>query len=77
MGVIRPLPSHINQEVLGNMVPALENYLRYKVQFGLVLSYINHCWLFNAKSSLYIGWCPHGVMVKAMDCGIVVSEFAL
>ena len=21
--------------------------------------------------------CPHGVMVKAMDCGIVVSEFVL
>ena len=23
------------------------------------------------------GWCPRGVMVKAMDCGIVVSEFVL
>ena len=23
------------------------------------------------------GGCPHGVMVKAMDCGIVVSEFVL
>ena len=21
------------------------------------------------------GGCPHGVMVKALDCGIVVSEF--
>ena len=21
--------------------------------------------------------CPHGVMVKAMDCGFVVSEFVL
>ena len=21
--------------------------------------------------------CPHGVMVKALDCGIVVSEFEL
>ena len=21
--------------------------------------------------------CPHGVMVKAMDCGIVVSEFVI
>ena len=21
--------------------------------------------------------CPHGVMVKVMDCGIVVSEFEL
>ena len=24
------------------------------VWFGLVLWHINHCWLFNAKSSLYI-----------------------
>ena len=23
------------------------------------------------------GGCPHGVMIKAMDCGIVVSEFKL
>ena len=23
------------------------------------------------------GGCPHGVMVKALDCGIVVSEFEL
>ena len=22
-------------------------------------------------------WCPRGVMVKAMNCGIVVSEFVL
>ena len=25
----------------------------------------------------YTGGCPRGVMVKAMDCGIVVSEFVL
>ena len=24
-----------------------------------------------------MGWGPRGVMVKAMDCGIVVSEFVL
>ena len=24
-----------------------------------------------------IGGCPHGVMVKEMDCGIVVHEFVL
>ena len=24
-----------------------------------------------------IGWCPRGVIVKAMDCGIVVREFVL
>ena len=22
-------------------------------------------------------WCPRGVMVKAMDCGIIVSKFKL
>ena len=22
-------------------------------------------------------WCPRGVMVKALDCGIVVREFVL
>ena len=26
---------------------------------------------------LSIRGCPHGVMVKAMDCGIVVREFVL
>ena len=26
---------------------------------------------------LSVGGCPRGVMVKAMDCGIVVSEFVL
>ena len=27
--------------------------------------------------TLNLGGCPRGVMVKAMDCGIVVSEFVL
>ena len=26
----------------------------YRIWFGWVLRHINHCWLFNAKSSLYI-----------------------
>ena len=25
----------------------------------------------------YMGRCPRGVMIKAMDCGIVVREFVL
>ena len=29
------------------------------------------------KYSNLEGGCPHGVMVKAMDCGIVVREFVL
>ena len=29
-------------------------------------------------TSTEIVWgCPHGVMVKVMDCGIIVSEFVL
>ena len=33
----------------------------------------------NATSHTESGslWCPRGVIVKAMDCGIVVSEFVL
>ena len=33
-------------------------------------------WGVQSTSSLP-GVCPHGVMVKVMDCGIVVSEFVL
>ena len=29
-----------------------------------------------AAFNIFLG-CPRGVMVKAMDCGIVVSEFEL
>ena len=29
------------------------------------------------KHKMYWGGCPRDVMVKAMDCGIVVSEFVL
>ena len=28
-------------------------------------------------TSHFMRWCPRGVMVKAMSCGIVVREFAL
>ncbi len=32
--------------------------------------------MFSPGSTQYFcGGCPRGVMVKAMDCGIVVSEF--
>ena len=31
---------------------------------------------FDKKLHMYRG-CPPGVMVKAMDCGIVVNEFIL
>ena len=29
------------------------------------------------RKTPFLGWGPRGVMVKAMDCGIVVSEFEL
>ena len=31
----------------------------------------------NQTKPNLIGGCPRGVIVKAMDCGIVVSEFVL
>ena len=44
--------------------------------------HINLRGLFNAKcihveELVSTAGCPHGVMVKAMDCEIVVSEFKL
>ena len=32
---------------------------------------------FFEKNKKNYGGCPRGVMVKAMDCGIVVSEFVI
>ena len=29
----------------------------------------------NSCNDINFGWCPRGVKVKALDCGIVVSEF--
>ena len=38
----------------------------------------SHVVMFNKLGlQTIIGGCPRGVMVKAMDCGIVVSEFIL
>ena len=31
----------------------------------------------NSNNSIQTRGCPRGVMVKAMDCGVVVSEFEL
>ena len=31
----------------------------------------------NMGIKFNVGGCPCGVMVKAMDCGIVVNEFVL
>ena len=35
---------------------------------------VSQSWILH---SLKMGGCPRGVMVKAMDCGIVVCEFVL
>ena len=40
-------------------------------------SYHDNHYTMNASSKLLTGGCPRGVMVKAIDCGIVVSEFVL
>ena len=51
-------------------------YYRDKCNGGHLQHVQSKCilWATNVKST----WgCPRGVMVKAMDCGIVVSEFVL
>ena len=49
------------------------NTLIYDDQVGAYRQvYIVLCIYTNAS-----GWCLRGVMVKSMDCGIVVSEFEL
>ena len=47
-----------------------------------VLCHIHHFRSFNCKSFLCIYWkydwgCPYAVMVKAIDCWIVISEFEI
>ena len=38
------------------------------------VAYMCVCWVVR----IYVcGGCPRGVMVKAMDCGVIVSEFVL
>ena len=50
--LIRKFKSYISWCVVGNSHGMMK--LTSWVQVGLVLWHINHCWLFNAKSSLYI-----------------------
>ena len=40
------------------------------------MMYVNHCVMGNTPQFKW-GECPRGVMVKAMDCEIVVREFVL
>ena len=39
--------------------------------------FIRKCFVRCKKTKINIRGCPRGVMVKAMDCGIVVCEFVL
>ena len=44
----------------------------------MVFNYILHMeHVTQGRLTLHTRGCPSGVMVKAMDCGIVVSEFVL
>ena len=38
---------------------------------------VTYIYTYIYKQSEKVGGCPRGVMVKAMDCGIIVSEFVL
>ena len=37
-----------------------------------IMLFINY-----SPASIFLGGCPRGVMVKAIDCEVVVSEFVL
>ena len=55
------------------------------ISFGWILLEVGHLSLDNGKSSLYIyiyiyhntRGCPRGIIVKEIDCGLVISEFEL
>ena len=57
---------------------SLKKYLYLIISFySITLIHIHtHAHRLSLPPSL-LGGCPRGVMVKAMDCGIVVSEFVL
>ena len=64
----------------GNLNALYEEYKCAIKEFGLSLN-VNGLGLclphqYISRLKLYRG-CPRGVMLKAMDCGIVVSEFVL
>ena len=68
------------QRALGPQWPTVEqsSKMRKKCCFGQknLGQYVAVCPRLQLTSHTQRG-CPHGVMVKAMDCGIVVSEFIL
>ena len=42
-----------------------------------MIAYLSLMLIFVLTLFFYPGGCPRGVMVKAMDCEVVVSEFVL
>ena len=57
----------LNSKVIKSFVPELRSCYVFFSCFEIPMFYVY----------IYEGGCPRGVMVKAMDCGIVVSEFVL
>ena len=55
---------------------SLSLYLLLSLSLSLSL-YLSLTFSIYLSIYLYLGGYPRGVMVKAMDCGIVVSEFVL
>ncbi len=48
---------------------------RIRNRFFIIVLIYNHCII--CENLFYTRECPRVVMVKAIDCGIVVSEFVL
>ena len=67
-----------NSKVIKSFVPEL----RSRKCFFCVSGFLCALWTFYiyitySRMAMLRGGCPRGVMVKAMDCGIVVREFVL
>ena len=78
-----PMPSYMKCILQKTIITIIDFFLWDKSTWHIhnqetyVLPSRRHqCRIYKCDSKS-IGGCPRGVMVKAMDCGIVVSEFLL
>ena len=58
-------------------------FVRSFIEVVVVFDYVTHIFVYVyvcsyiTRRPIWISRCPRGVIVKAMDCGIVVREFVL
>ena len=74
-------------DLLANLYRVYWGWGFFKWAIFIAFSPILHSTTHYRDQPIHLGWdgdillvwggCPHGVMVKAMDCGIIVSKFEL